>query len=157
MSDRVPQKKKRKEYSEEKNIRQPSCSSGLVPLSSFIFSCLPRAPGQLIAVPTGCGYFTPSFGNGVTIRGFNLLWGGNNLYWLGKYETQHTLNASADLRLTGKQQFVPVTVPQPFDGPECGDLCLVFDRGAELCAVQATVTQLVKGLLPRSHVCLCFF
>ena len=35
------------------------------------------------SIPRGCGYFTPSFANGAAIRGYNVLWGGNNQYWLG--------------------------------------------------------------------------
>ncbi len=30
-----------------------------------------------------CGYFTPSFANGRMIRGYHILFGGNNLAWLG--------------------------------------------------------------------------
>jgi hypothetical protein len=63
---------------------------------------------------TGCGYFTPSFANGMQIKGYNLLWGGDNQYWLGEY----VHNASTDAKNGTGQHFVPATLPQPFDGPE---------------------------------------
>ena len=62
------------------------------------------AGGQVI----GCGYFTPSFANGVKIRSYNLLWGGDNQYWLGNYTTNPSNSTD--------QHFTPVTLPQPFDG-----------------------------------------
>ena len=69
------------------------------------------------SIPTGCGYFTPSFANGVAINGYNLLWGGDDTYWLGHYVHTGQLNAS-NPRLGGSQQFIPSTLPQPLDGPE---------------------------------------
>ena len=73
--------------------------------------------------------FTAIF-NLQAIRGYHLLWGGDDQYWLGGYETNHTLNASADLRLAGLQQFVPATVPQPFDGPESSCAKGFFDAAS---------------------------
>ena len=92
---------------------------------SSLGNFFPTTGDSRCSIKTGCGYFTPSFANGVAIRGYHLLWGGNNQYWLGRYQTQHghssgdhSSNGSSSMRMTGNQTFVPVTVPQPFDGPE---------------------------------------
>jgi beta-fructofuranosidase len=86
-------------------------SQGFSSLGNFF----PTTGDSRCSIKTGCGYFTPSFGNGAAIRGYHVLWGGNNQYWLGRYRSDPPTNAS---RLTGSQVFVPATVPQPFDGPE---------------------------------------
>eukprot|EP01043_Picozoa_sp_COSAG02_P010809 COSAG02_NODE_389_length_23251_cov_259.067640_1_plen_733_part_00 len=97
-------------------------SAGFESLGNFF----PSTGDSRCSIPTGCGYFTPSFANGVAFRGgYHLLWGGNNQYWLGHYltspsdaGTNSTNNTNGFLRLHGRQIFVPVTVPQGFDGPE---------------------------------------
>ena len=94
-------------------------SAGFSSLGNFF----PTTHDSRCSIPTGCGYFTPSFANGVAIRGYHLLWGGNNQYWLGSYEpTPAAPHAGAgnntSMRLSGSQRFVAATVPLSFDGPE---------------------------------------
>jgi hypothetical protein len=99
-------------------------SQGFTSLGNFF----PATHDSRCSIPTGCGYFTPSFANGVTIRGFHLLWGGNNQYWLGNYTFGGSLNAS---RMSGSQQFVPATVVQSLDGPESSCAKGFFDAKSQ--------------------------
>ena len=95
---------------------------GFTSLGNFF----PTTHDSRCSIPTGCGYFTPSFANGATVRGFHLLWGGNNQYWLGNYTYKANTTSATDPRLFGTQQFVPSTVPQPFDGHVRQACCLAL-------------------------------
>ena len=46
-------------------------SGGFESLGNFF----PTTGDSRCSIPTGCGYFTPSFANGVAVRGEHLLWG----------------------------------------------------------------------------------